>query len=141
MKIVCTVICVVLCGGLLSGCGAKAPDYARLAAEQSFSVPHPDALEKREDPHMFTFTGSFPEDYTQIWHTSSYISGGSNYVGFGNAETDALIDSIKYTLDDSKRIPMEKELQRIIYEEQPYVILYSTSKKNIFKGFAFKKNL
>ena len=26
---------------------------------------------------------------------------------------------------------MEKELQRIIYEEQPYVILYSTSKKNI----------
>ncbi|MBK7036311.1 MAG: hypothetical protein IPI31_05400 [Bacteroidetes bacterium] len=76
-------------------------------------------------------SGSFPEDYTQIWHTSSYISGGSNYVGFGNAETDALIDSIKYTLDDSKRIPMEKELQRIIYEEQPYVILYSTSKKNI----------
>jgi len=76
-------------------------------------------------------SGSFPEDYTQIWHTSSYISGGSNYVGFGNAETDALIDSIKYTIDDNKRIPMVKELQRIIYEEQPYIILYSTSKKNI----------
>ena len=74
-------------------------------------------------------SGSLPEDYTQIWHTSSYASGGSNYVGFGNATTDALIDSIKYTIDDEKRIPMVKELQRIIYEEQPYIILYSTSKK------------
>jgi len=74
---------------------------------------------------------SLPEDFTQIWHTSSYTSGGSNYVGFGNAATNMLIDSIKYTLDDEKRIPMVKELQRIIYEEQPYILLYSASKKII----------
>ena len=74
---------------------------------------------------------SLPEDFTQIWHTSSYSSGGSNYVGFGNAATDMLIDSIKYTIDDEKRIPMVKELQRIIYDEQPYILLYSTSKKII----------
>ncbi len=76
-------------------------------------------------------SGSLPEDYTQIWHTSSYTSGGSNYVGFGNAATDALIDSIKYTVDDAQRIPLVKELQKIIYDQHPYIILYSTSKKNI----------
>lgn len=76
-------------------------------------------------------SGSLPEDFTQIWHTSSYTMGGSNYVGFGNATSDMLIDSIKYTIEDEKRIPMVKELQRIIYEEQPYIMLYSTSKKII----------
>ncbi len=75
--------------------------------------------------------GSTPDDFTQIWHTSSWASKGSNYPGFGNAESDALIDSIKYTIDDSKRIPMVKKLQEMIYAEQPYVFLYSSIRRNV----------
>jgi peptide/nickel transport system substrate-binding protein len=74
-------------------------------------------------------SASVPEDFTQIWHTSSWASKGSNYVGFGNSETDALIDSIKYAIEDSKRIPMVKRLQAIIYEEQPYVFLYAQMRR------------
>lgn len=70
-----------------------------------------------------------PEDYKQIWHTSSYSNGGSNFCGFGNAASDALIDSIRVTLDASKRIPMEKRLQKIIYDDQPYVFMFSTLRK------------
>lgn len=68
---------------------------------------------------------SSPEDFTQLWHTSSWASKGSNYAGFGNSESDALIDSIKYAIEDSKRIPMVKHLQEIIYDEQPYIFLFS----------------
>lgn len=75
--------------------------------------------------------GALPEDYTQLWHTSAYSSGGSNYVGFGNAASDALLDSIKYTIDEATRIPMVMRLQKLVYDEQPYIFLYSTARKNI----------
>ncbi len=72
---------------------------------------------------------SMPEDYKQIWHTSSWENGGSNYVGFSNAKADALIDSIRVTIVDSLRIPLEKELQAIAYDEQPYIFMYAVPRK------------
>lgn len=59
-------------------------------------------------------------DPSQHYHTSQ----GDNRTGFGTAETDALIDSIRVTLDEEKRNKMYLELQEIIYEEQPQVFLY-----------------
>ena len=64
-----------------------------------------------------------PSDPKQIWHTSSY-NGGSNYVGFGNDETDALIDSIRVTIDEDKRAKMVKRFQEILHEQVPYIFLY-----------------
>ena len=74
-------------------------------------------------------TSALQEDYTQLWHTSSWANKSSNYSGFGNAASDALIDSIKYTLNDSLRHEMSKRLQKMVYDEQPYIFLYSTYKK------------
>ena len=71
------------------------------------------------------------EDFTQLWHTGSWINKGSNYSGFGNEQSDALIDSIKFTMDDSKRTTMSKRLQRMIYDDQPYVFLYASLRRNI----------
>lgn len=72
---------------------------------------------------------SLPEDFTQLWHTSSWISKGSNYTGFGDASTDALIDSIKYEVDDIKRAVLVKRFQKIVYDEQPYVFIKSGVRK------------
>lgn len=84
------------------------------------------------DLYMGAWSGTFiPEDYTQLWHTSSWADGGSNYTGFGNAKTDALIDSIKTTVDDAKRIPMVERLHKEIYDQQPYVMLFSASRKTV----------
>ena len=72
------------------------------------------------------------EDYSQLWHSeTSQTHGGSNYSGFGNAASDALIDSIKFTLNDSLRHSMSKRLQKIIYDQQPCVFMYSTNRKII----------
>jgi peptide/nickel transport system substrate-binding protein len=72
-----------------------------------------------------------PEDFTQIWHTSSWTNFGSNFTGFGNSQTDALIDSVKSTLNDSLRNEMSKRFQQMVYDEQPYVFLFASLRRNI----------
>lgn len=66
-----------------------------------------------------------PTDLKQIWHTESDRPDGSNRVGFGNAESDALIDQIRITLEEDVRMDMYTRIQEIIYEEQPYIFLFS----------------
>ncbi len=81
------------------------------------------------DMYFGAWSAAFvPEDYKQIWHTSSW-EDGSNYVGFGTSASDALIDSIRVTMEDSLRIPMEKRLQHIVYDEQPYIFLFMVPTK------------
>jgi len=63
-----------------------------------------------------------PADHKQIYHTSSY-NGGSNYTGFGNNETDALIDSIRITIDEDKRAEMNRRFQQILHDECSYIFL------------------
>lgn len=70
-----------------------------------------------------------PEDFTQLWHSSSWSSEGSNYPGFGNAESDALIDSIKYTMNDSIRFNLINKFQQIVYDEQPYIFLFASLRR------------
>ncbi len=80
---------------------------------------------------------SMAEDYTQLWHTSSWTNHGSNYPGFGNEESDKLIDSLKYEIDESSRTRMSHRLQKIIYDDQPYVFLYVSLRRNVIhKRFA-----
>ena len=80
---------------------------------------------------------SLPEDYTQLWHSTSWTNHGSNYSGFGNAYSDALIDSIKHELNDTLRFKLSRKLQKEIYNDQPYVFLYSSLRRNIIhKRFA-----
>ena len=96
------------------------------------AVLYDDARNHNFDMMLASWAGNYtPEDYTQIWHTSSWVSLGSNYTGFGTAESDALIDSIKYELDESKRIPMVKKFQQIVYDEQPYIFMFASLRRNI----------
>jgi peptide/nickel transport system substrate-binding protein len=90
--------------------------------------------EKAHNHDFDMFVGSWggislPEDFTQLWHTDSWKTKGSNYSGFGNAQSDALSDSIKYELDPAKRLPMVKRMQQMIYDEQPYVFLFASTRR------------
>jgi peptide/nickel transport system substrate-binding protein len=90
------------------------------------------------DMTLAAWNGSFYiDDYKQIWHSSSWENKGSNHVGFGTPESDRLIDEIRKTTNDSLRIVKEKKLQEIIYNEQPYIFLFTAlSKVVIHKRFA-----
>jgi len=65
----------------------------------------------------------------QLWHTSSWVTKGSNFCGFGDAESDALIEEANLTLDKEQHDNALLKLQAKIYTDQPYVFLYSTKRK------------
>ena len=63
-------------------------------------------------------------DPFQLWHTKSAVNGGSNYPGFGNAESDKVIEELRSTLDENKRIELYKQFQKLLIEEQPVVFMF-----------------
>lgn len=69
------------------------------------------------------------DDLKQIWHTSSDSPDGSNRVGFGNEASDKIIDEIRVTLDEKRRNELYLEIQKIIYDEQPYVFVCVPSER------------
>ena len=69
-----------------------------------------------------------PNDHKQIFHSESY-NDGSNYTGFGSAASDALIDSIRVELDESKRAAMNKRFQVMLHEESPYIFMYAPTER------------
>ncbi len=68
------------------------------------------------------------KDPKQIWHTDSY-NGGSNYVGFGNPESDKLIEQIRSTVDKASYNVLSKQLQTIQHEECAYIFLYAPQER------------
>ena len=72
-------------------------------------------------------------DLSQIWHTESR-NGGSNYTGFGNAETDKLIEQINMELDPEKRSVLYKQWQVVLHNEAPYIFLYTQTYRNIINN-------
>ncbi len=84
----------------------------------------------RQSKHDFDmYHGSWvldvgPDDPSQIFHTHS-ANGGSNVVSFGNKYSDQLIDSIKITLDERKRMQLWNKLENVILDEVPYVFLFN----------------
>lgn len=68
------------------------------------------------------------EDFSQLWHTSA-IDGGSNFVQFGTAQTDALITAINTTIPEDKRADLVRQFQAIIHNEVPYLFLWSPTNR------------
>ena len=66
-----------------------------------------------------------PDDPKQLWHSESDTPSGGNRVSFRNEEADRLIEAIQVTLDEDKRHELYLEFQELIYEEQPYIFLFS----------------
>ncbi len=70
-----------------------------------------------------------PDDLKQVWHTESDSPDGSNQVGFGNAESDKIIEDIRSTLDEGKRTKLYHRIQELIYDDQPYVFVASPKER------------
>ena len=66
-----------------------------------------------------------PPDYYPVYHTSSDTPTGYNRSGFGNAESDKIIETIRSTLTAEARLPLYKRLQEILYEEQTKIYMFS----------------
>jgi peptide/nickel transport system substrate-binding protein len=72
-----------------------------------------------------------PEDYTQLWHSASWTTHGLNFTGFGTPQSDALIDSINTSVNEEKRMTLSKRFQKMVYDEQPYIFLFTQTRRII----------
>jgi peptide/nickel transport system substrate-binding protein len=64
------------------------------------------------------------EDPKQIWHTESAV-GGSNYVSYGDAISDKMINDIRSELNDTRRDEMYLKFQEKVHNEIPYIFLFA----------------
>lgn len=70
-----------------------------------------------------------PDDLSPLWHTSGNTPRGQNRWQFGDEESDALIDKINETLDDTERNQLYHQFQEIVYEEQPLIFLFAPQER------------
>jgi peptide/nickel transport system substrate-binding protein len=95
-----------------------------------FTIFYKNAYDHKFDAMMGAWGGGASySDPIQIWHTNSWATKGSNFTGFGDAESDSLIMLANTSLDKEKHIAALKALQKKIYDEQPYVFLFSRQRK------------
>lgn len=74
---------------------------------------------------MLGWSSGIESDPYQLWHTSQREKG-HNFTGFGNAETDALIEQARLTFDEKARNDIYHRFHEVVYYEQPYTFLYTS---------------
>jgi peptide/nickel transport system substrate-binding protein len=72
------------------------------------------------------------QDPFQIWHSSSIGESGSNHIAYASKPADDLIAALRKELDPGKRRVLEKKLQQVIYDDQPYIFLYMPAENRIY---------
>jgi peptide/nickel transport system substrate-binding protein len=63
-------------------------------------------------------------DNFDIWHSSKTKEGEFNFVGYKNEEVDSLLVEARRIFDQEKRAALYRRIQRLIYDDQPYMFLY-----------------
>ena len=106
-----------------------------------FTLFYKNAMDHNFDGMMGGWGGSASySNPMQLWHTTSWATKGSNFCGFGDAESDSLITLANRSIDFEKHKDALWALQAKIYKDQPYVFLYSTKRKfAIHKRFENRK--
>ena len=81
-------------------------------------------LDKKDfDAITLGWTSGIETDLYQIFHSAQAVSNGDNYISYNNSVLDHLIDEARRTVDESKRMLLWQQAERIIYEDQPYTFL------------------
>ena len=85
------------------------------------------------DAVMIGWSGTLFPDPEQLWH-SRHINepGGSNLPAYQNPEVDRLIDSLPAIYDPMKRAEIIKKIDRIIYQDVPYLLFWEADYSRIF---------
>jgi len=73
---------------------------------------------------MGWFLSRDPDCY-DIWHSSKTRKGEFNFVGYKNDRVDKLLEEGRATFDQTKRAEIYHEIHKLIYEDQPYLFIYS----------------
>lgn len=68
--------------------------------------------------------GADPDPYP-FWHSSQNDASGLNLAVYSNRRVDELLEKARVTARNEDRVPLYKEFQDILADEQPAILLYS----------------
>jgi microcin C transport system substrate-binding protein len=69
--------------------------------------------------------GDVDLDPKQIWHSSSAVPGGSNFVSYKNPEVDKLIDKARTQMDRKARVKTLQKAYEVIADDAPYLFMFN----------------
>ncbi|MFP5519565.1 MAG: peptide-binding protein [Bdellovibrionia bacterium] len=69
--------------------------------------------------------GSVDPDPKQIWHSSSAVAGGSNFIGYKNPAVDKLIDQARLEPNREKRVKLLQQVYKAIADDAPYAFMFN----------------
>jgi microcin C transport system substrate-binding protein len=102
-------------------------------------------LIKRQEEFKFdtvvvAWGGTLFEDPEQLWYSKHADEiGGSNLSGYKNPEVDHLIEILPPIFDVNKRSQIIKSMDRIVYKDYPYVLMWGANYSRIFYKNVFGK--
>jgi len=83
------------------------------------------------------------DDPYSRWHSDNDDPKANNDISYRSPKADALIDKIRSTKSDTERNQYYKELQQVMYDDQPVIFLYNPTDKlivsNKWKGSSTSK--
>ncbi len=88
-----------------------------------FTVMADSARDKQFDALTMAWLSDLVGDPYQLWHSSSALNRGSNYVSYNNPQVDRIIEDARVEFDPELRRELYWEFQEILHEDQPYTFL------------------
>jgi peptide/nickel transport system substrate-binding protein len=77
------------------------------------------------EAHMGAWiTSSYESDEYQLYNSSQAKNRGSNYDNYSDPQVDKLTEDIRLEFDPAKRMVMEKELQKLMYNDNAELFLW-----------------
>jgi peptide/nickel transport system substrate-binding protein len=81
-------------------------------------------LDKKDfDAITLGWTSGIETDIYQMFHSAQILDNGDNRISYLNPKLDKLIEEARRTVDENKRMPLWREAESILYEDQPYTFL------------------
>jgi microcin C transport system substrate-binding protein len=74
-------------------------------------------------------------DPKQVWHSSSAVQGGSNFIHYKVPEVDKMIDQARAEMDRKKRIVLLRKVYERIASDAPYAFMFN-EKYNLYANSA-----
>ena len=74
----------------------------------------------------------YPPDQYQLFHSSQSKNDGSNYGSYTSPLADSLMEAYRSEFDETKRIEINRQLQRVLYDDQAYTFLWTPKAKYVY---------
>jgi peptide/nickel transport system substrate-binding protein len=83
-----------------------------------------DLMKKRDfDAITLGWSSGLETDLYQMFHSSQIEGGGNNFINYINPELDRLIEEARATVDEEKRMPLWRQAEAQLFNDQAYTFL------------------